>query len=132
MESTKYSKVIFQFIFIALVRMGWAEDSVAYGKHTWLLYLGNLDNPNRQLLISWGWTGNCHPFQIAFMLSRYEILRLSYRYRETAIYHGRNHGWSWNSEHIACKYGEYHDNTGCAGPSEWWEYRGWLGHHLYL
>lgn len=148
---SKYHKTFINLFIIKLCAMTFNSESVMAGKTTWILYLGpdakqgqSYKHPFRQLRISWGWIGNCHPFYISFKQGGNHFVTICTRHLETTIYHSKNYNvagakkWWWNSEHIAKHLGEYHCNTDeydmpiGGGPADWYAYDGWLGRHDYV
>ena len=136
MKSTKYHRVVFYTRFIAFAIMSFNKDSVMANHKTYILYLGDADKNDKNFRISFGWIGNCHPFYLSFTNHGIEF---SSNYTTTNIYRAaKTLKLSWNSEHIAKKYGVYVDNTDDqgiprgGGPEGWYSYEGWLGNHHCL
>ena len=44
-------------------------------------------------------------------------------------------GWfrlDWNSEHVAKRFGVYHDNSEHGRAPDYYSYKGWLGNHMWV
>ena len=59
-------------------------------------------------------------------------LIIRFRRAETAIYWRGWFRFSWQSEHIAVRFGTYHDSDPMNGVPMHWTYNGWLGSHTCL
>ncbi len=95
---------------------------------------------NTCLMLVWGWRGNIYDAKRVFRFDvgsdkGVHLLKAEYvsNYVSTRVYVTRPWRWTWNSEHIARRFGEHVEAGSTGHHPEYWVYNHKLfGQHLCI